>query len=93
MQLYSQICGVIKLSASGSRLRTLLGRFGTLLESFFVFVLLFSGIGVVFLAKLSGAIDAGMLLLSISITVQIVAFFLLGLYLYLRFLRSRIRAE
>jgi hypothetical protein len=83
----------VKLSTERSRLRTLIGRFGTLLESVFVFVLLSSGIGVVFLGKLAGIIDAGMLLLSISITVQIVAFFLLGFYLYFRFLRSRIGAE
>jgi hypothetical protein len=88
-----QIRGVVKLSTERSRLRTLLGRFGTLLESIFVFVLLFSGIGVVFLGKLAGIIEAGMLLLSISLIVQIVAFFLLGFYLYFRFLRSRSRSE
>lgn len=83
----------MKLSTERSRLRTLLSRFGTLLESIFVFLLLFSGIGVVFVGKLSGAIDAGMLLFSISLSVQIVAFFLLGLFFYFRFLRRRSRAE
>ncbi|MHA2405313.1 MAG: hypothetical protein ACXADB_02230 [Candidatus Hermodarchaeia archaeon] len=81
------------MSTGRSRLRTLLSRFGTLLEAIFVFALLISGIGVIFLGKISGFIDAGMLLFSISLAVQIVAFFLLGFYLYFRFLRSTIRVE
>jgi hypothetical protein len=93
LQPNSKNCGVMKLSTQRSRLRTLLSRFGTLLEAIFIFVLLASGIGVIFLGKLSGLIEAGMLLFSISLTVQIVAFFLLGFYLYIRFLRTRIRVE
>ena len=75
-----------------SRIRSLLGRFGTFIESLLIFVLLLSGIGIVFLSKITGIVEAGMLLLTIGLAVQIVAIVLLGLYLYFRFLRRRITA-
>lgn len=82
-----------QLPAEGSRIRTLLGRFGTLLESIFIFVLLLSGIGVSYIGKTTGMIGAGIVLLSVSLFAQIIAFILLGLYLYLRFLRRRISTD
>ena len=81
------------MSTDNSRLRTLLSRFGTLIESILIFVLLLSGIGVVFIGKVTGMLSAGMLLLSIGLAVQIVALVFLGLYIYIRFLRRRIVAE
>lgn len=82
-----------ELSTEGSRIRTLLSRFGTLLESIFIFVLLLSGIGVIYISKTTGTIGAGIALLSSSLVVQIIAFILLGLYFYLRFLRRRISTD
>ena len=91
-QIIVQKSEVKNLSAVNSRIRSLLSRFGTLLESVFIFILLLSGIGVVFLSKVTGLVDAGMSLLTIGLAVQIVAMILLGLFLYFRFLRRRISA-
>ena len=78
------------MSADNSRIRSLLSRFGTLIESLFIFILLLSGIGIVFLSKVTGIVEAGMVLFTIGLAVQIIALIVLGLYLYLRFLRRRI---
>ncbi len=91
-QIIVQKSEVKNLSAVNSRIRSLISRFGTLLESVFIFILLLSGIGVVFLSKVTGLVDAGMSLLTIGLAVQIVAMILLGLFLYFRFLRRRISA-
>ncbi|MFX1319522.1 MAG: hypothetical protein ACFE9D_02570 [Promethearchaeota archaeon] len=72
-----------------SRLRSLLSRFGTFLESIFIFILLLSGIGIVFVSKITGLTNAGLLLLTVGITVQIGALVILGIFLYIRFLRQR----
>ncbi|MFX1564570.1 MAG: hypothetical protein ACFFCH_01115 [Promethearchaeota archaeon] len=81
------------MSTSNSRFRILLSRFGTLLESVFIFILLLSGIGVVFIGKITGFLEAGIILLTFGLAVQVVAFIILGLYAYLRFLRSTITAQ
>ncbi|MFW9935148.1 MAG: hypothetical protein ACFFDU_06550 [Candidatus Thorarchaeota archaeon] len=81
------------MSTVNSRFRTLISRFGTLLESIFVFILLLSGISVVFIGKITGFLDAGIVLLSVGLAVQIIAFIILGIYSYIRFLRSGIIAE
>ncbi len=81
------------LSTDSSRIRTLLSRFGTLIEAVFIFILLFSGIGVVFIGKASGVVGGGLLLLTIGLVAQIVALILLGFYFYFRFLRRSITAE
>jgi len=77
------------LTPERSRLRSLLSRFGTLLESIFIFILLLSGIGVVFVGKISGITSAGPLLLAVGLAVQIGALVILGIFLYIRFLRQR----
>ena len=77
------------LPSERSRLRSLLSRFGTLLESIFIFILLLSGIGVVFVGKIIEVIDAGPLLLVVGLTVQIGALVILWIFLYIRFLRQR----
>ena len=81
------------MSAENSRIRSLFSRFGTLLESVFVFVLLLSGVGVAFVGKVTGIVEAGMFLLLISMGVQIAAIIILGLYFYFRFLRRRVTAS
>jgi hypothetical protein len=92
--LNSQTVVLKNLPAERSRLRSVLSRFGTLLEAIFIFILLLSGIGVVFIGKISGLLNAGLLLLTIGLSVQIGALVLLGIFLYIRFLRQeRIVAE
>ncbi|MFX1509685.1 MAG: hypothetical protein ACFFBR_05185 [Promethearchaeota archaeon] len=81
------------MSTVNSRFRTLLSRFGTLLESIFIFILLLSGISVIFIGKITGFLEAGIALLSVGLAVQIIAFIILGIYIYIRFLRSGIIAE
>ncbi len=85
----SQVMVLKNLRAERSRLRLLLSRFGTLLESIFIFILLLSGIGVVFIGKITGITSAGPLLLAVGLTVQIGALVILGIFLYIRFLRQR----
>ena len=77
------------LTAERSRLRSLLSRFGTLLEAIFIFILLLSGIGVVFVGKITGITSAGLLLLAVGLAVQLGALVILGIFLYIRFLRQR----
>ena len=87
--LNSQVMVMKNLTPERSRLRSLLSRFGTLLESIFIFILLLSGIGVVFVGKISGITSAGPLLLAVGLAVQIGALVILGIFLYIRFLRQR----
>lgn len=77
------------MPSKSSTVRSLVSRFGTVLESIFVFILLMSGAVLVFIAKQSGQIAPGVLLFTFGISVEIIAIIIVGLYLYLRMFRRR----
>ena len=77
------------MSSKSSTVRSLLNRFGTILESILVFILLISGAAFVLIAKQSGQIGPGFSLFTIGISVEIIAIIIVGFYIYFRMLRRR----
>jgi hypothetical protein len=71
-----------------SRARRTLGRFGTLLESIIILILLLSGVGFILVNKLAGLIIPATSSIMIGIGIQVVALIVVGIYVHLRFLRT-----
>lgn len=77
------------MSTGRSRIRTIISRLGTVLEALLIFILLFSGVGVVFLGTITGQIGPTWLLLIIGVGTEVIGLLIVGLYAYFRFLRQR----
>ena len=73
-----------------SRVRRTLSRFGTLLESVVVLVLLLSGVGFILVNKLAGLIMPTTTSILVGIAIEVVALIFVGVYVRLRFLRTRL---
>ncbi len=78
-----------KMSPESSRLRSFFSRFATFLESLLIFILLLSGIGIIFVGKSVGQMGLNVLLLVLGFGVEIIAVIIISLYVYFRFLRQR----
>lgn len=79
---------VTAVSTGRTRIRSLGSRLGTILEAVLFFILLLSGIGLVFIGKITGQIEPTLLLLTIGVSVEIIGVLIVGLYAYFRFLRQ-----
>ncbi|MFX0078569.1 MAG: hypothetical protein ACFE8O_04960 [Candidatus Hermodarchaeota archaeon] len=77
------------MSTGRSRIRSIVSRLGTFLEALLIFILLFSGVGVVFLGTMTGQIGPTWQLLIIGVSVEVIGLLIVGLYAYFRFLRQR----
>ncbi len=77
------------MSTGRTRIRSIASRLGTFLEALLIFILLFSGVGVVFVGTITGQIVQTWLLLIIGVSVEIIGLLIVGLYAYFRFLRQR----
>ncbi|MFW9830317.1 MAG: hypothetical protein ACFFD8_00865 [Candidatus Thorarchaeota archaeon] len=77
------------MSNRSSAVRSLLSRFGTVIEAVFVFILLISGVAMVFIGKQLGQLAPGIILSSFGIGVEIIAIIIVGVYFYFRMLRRR----
>lgn len=80
---------VATMSTGRTRIRSIVSRLGTFLEALLIFILLFSGIGVVFIGTMTGQIEPTGLLLIIGVSVEVIGLLIVGLYAYFRFLRQR----
>lgn len=69
-----------------SRGRVILSRFGTLIETILIFILLISGVGFIFILR--AADISSIPFLPVGIGVEIIAIIIIGLYVYFRFLRQ-----
>lgn len=68
------------------RSQSVTSRIGLFLAAIVIFALLLSGIGVIFLGKITGQVATRFLFLGIGLGVEIVAFFLIAILLYFRFI-------
>jgi hypothetical protein len=75
------------MSTGRSRIRSIVSRLGTFLEALLIFILLLSGVGVVFLGSITGQMGPSLLSLTIVVSVEVIGFLIVGLYVYFRFLR------
>jgi uncharacterized membrane protein (DUF485 family) len=73
-----------------SRGRRTISRFGTLIESVIIVILLLSGIGFILVNKLAGLIIPATSSIFVGIGVQVIALIIVGIYVYLRFLKTRL---
>ena len=73
-----------------SRFRRALSRFGTFLESIVILVLLLSGVGFILVNKLAGLINSVTSSIFIGIAIEVVMLVIVGIYVHLRFLRTRL---
>jgi uncharacterized membrane protein (DUF485 family) len=73
-----------------SRFRRTLSRFGTLLESIVILVLLISGLGFILTNKVAGLIIPVTSSIFIGIAIEVVMLVIVGIYVRLRFLRTRL---
>ena len=71
-----------------SRARRTLGRFGTLLESILILILLLSGVGFILVNKLAGLIIPANSSILVGIGIQVVALIVVSIYVQLRFFRT-----
>lgn len=78
-----------KMSPETSQMRRSLSRFGTFLEAVVILVLLLSGVGFVFVNKMTDQLIPVTSLILLGIAVEVFALFIIGIYVYLRFLRER----
>lgn len=77
------------MSRGRTRIRSLVSRLGTFLEALLIFILLFSGIGVVFVGTITGQIGPTGLLFLVGVGTEVFGLLIVGLYAYFRFLRQR----
>jgi hypothetical protein len=77
------------MSRGRTRIQSLVSRIGTFLEALLIFILLFSGIGVVFVGTMTGQIGPTGLLLIVGVGTEVLGLLIVGLYAYFRFLRQR----
>lgn len=77
------------MSGESSRLRSFFTRFATLLESLLIFILLLSGIGIIFIGKSAGQMGLNVPFLVLGVGVEILAVIIISLYVYFRFLRQK----
>ena len=77
------------MSTGRTRIRSIVSRLGTFLEALLIFILLFSGVGVIFVGTITGQIGPTSLLLTIGVSVEVIGLLIVGLYAYFRFLRQR----
>jgi len=77
------------MSTGRTRIRSIVSRLGTFLEALLIFILLFSGVGVIFVGTITGQIGPTWLLLIIGVSVEVIGLLIVGLYAYFRFLRQR----
>ncbi|MDO8124792.1 MAG: hypothetical protein Q6364_10485 [Candidatus Hermodarchaeota archaeon] len=77
------------MSTGRTRIRSIVSRLGTFLEALLIFILLFSGVGVIFVGTITGQIGPTWLLLIIGVSVEVIGLLIIGLYAYFRFLRQR----
>ena len=73
-----------------SRARRTVSRFGTLLESIIILVLLLSGVVFILVNKLAGPIIPATSSILVGIGIQVVALIIVGVYVHIRFLRTRL---
>lgn len=72
-----------------TRIRSIVSRLGTFFEALLIFILLFSGVGVVFVGTITEQIGPTWLLLTIGVATEVIGLLIVGLYAYFRFLRQR----
>lgn len=72
-----------------TRIRSIVSRLGTFFEALLIFILLFSGVGVVFVGTITEQIGPTWLLLTIGVATEVIGLLIIGLYAYFRFLRQR----
>ena len=77
------------MSRGRTRIRLLVSRLGTFLEALLIFILLFSGIGVVFVGTIIGQNGPTGLLLIVGVGTEVFGLLIVGFYAYFRFLRQR----
>lgn len=77
------------MSTGRTRIRLIASRLGTFLEALLIFILLFSGVGVVFVGTITEQIGPTWLLLPIGVATEVIGLLIVGLYAYFRFLRQR----
>jgi len=75
------------MSTGRSRIRSIGSRLGTFLEALLIFILLLSGVGVVFLGLITGQMGPSLLSLTIGVGIEVIGVLIVGLYAYFRFLR------
>jgi hypothetical protein len=73
-----------------TRGRRILHRFGTLLESVILLGLLLSGVGFILVNKFAGLLIPVASTILVGVGIEIIALIIVGIYVHLRFLRTRL---
>ncbi len=68
-------------------IQTITNKMGVFLSAILIFALLLSGIGVVFIGKITGQIVTRFVFLGVGVGIEIVALFLIAILLHIRFIK------
>jgi len=68
------------------RTQTITNNIGVFLSAILIFALLLSGIGVIFIGKITGQVAMRFVFLGIGVGIEIIALFLIAILLHIRFI-------